>query len=164
MDPDLLGYLIDRYSAALILFARSWCHCPEDVVQEVFIRLARQQESPAHPAAWLYRSVRNAAISAGRSERRRQNHEGAVANRTPLFFIPPEDAAGLDAALASEALCKLAVEQREVIVAHLWGGLTFEQIAELTGGSAATAWRRYGAGLAALRLLMGVPCKIPPGQ
>jgi RNA polymerase sigma-70 factor (ECF subfamily) len=164
MDPDLLGYLIDRYSAALILFARSWCHCPEDVVQEVFIRLARQRESPVHAGAWLYRSVRNAAISAGRSERRRLNHEGAVAERTALFFVPPEDAAGLDAALASEALAKLPLEQREVIVAHLWGGLTFEQIAELTGGSAATAWRRYGAGLAELRTLMGIPCKNPQGK
>ena len=72
--------------------------------------------------------------------------------------------AGLDAALASEALAKLPLEQREVIVAHLWGGLTFEQIAELTGGSAATAWRRYGAGLAELRTLMGIPCKNPQGK
>ncbi|WP_020468116.1 RNA polymerase sigma factor [Zavarzinella formosa] len=162
MDPDLLGYLIDRYSAALILYARPWCRCPEDVVQEVFIRFARQRETPVHPAAWLYRSVRNAAISAGRSERRRTNHEGNVAAKAVLLFVPPDDVAGLDATAASEALTKLPLDQREVIVAHLWGGLTFEQIAELTGGSAATAWRRYSAGLVSLRKMMGAPCKTPP--
>ena len=49
-----------------------------------------------------------------------------------------------------------------MIVAHLWGGLTFEQIADLTGGSAATCWRRYAAGVATLRHTMGAPC--PTGK
>lgn len=161
MDPDLLGYLVDRYAAALALYARTWCRCPEDVVQDVFIRFARQRETPVHPAAWLYRAVRNGAISAGRSERRRVNHEGYVASHAALMFVPPDDAGGLDAAAASDALAKLPDDQREVIVAHLWGGLTFEQIADLTGGSAATSWRRYSAGLSGLRTLMGVPCHPP---
>jgi DNA-directed RNA polymerase specialized sigma24 family protein len=77
-----------------------------------------------------------------------------------LWFTPSEDPAGLDAQAASDALQNLPLEQREVIVAHLWGGLTFEQIASLTGGSAATCWRRYSAGLAALRQHMRAPCPI----
>jgi hypothetical protein len=36
-------------------------------------------------------------------------------------------------------------------LSRLWGGLTFEQIAAMSGGSAATIWRRYAAGLIALR-------------
>ena len=42
MDPDLLGYLIDRYLPALVLYARQWCHAPEDVVQEAMIKLAEE--------------------------------------------------------------------------------------------------------------------------
>ena len=46
MDPDHLGYLLDRYLPALVLYARQWCRAPEDVVQEAFIKLARQAEPP----------------------------------------------------------------------------------------------------------------------
>jgi RNA polymerase sigma-70 factor (ECF subfamily) len=162
MDPDHLGYLLDRYLSALVLYARQWCHAPEDVVQEAFIKLGRQTEPPMHPVAWLYRAVRNRAISEARAERRRLNHEGRVAARTALWFTPPEDQAGLDAQVATDALANLPLDQREVIVAHLWGGLTFEQIADLTGGSAATCWRRYAAGVATLRHVMGAPC--PTGK
>jgi len=151
MDPDHLGYLLDRYLAALVLYARQWCRAPEDVVQEAFIKLARQTTAPIHPVAWLYRAVRNRAISESRSERRRQNHEGKVAAKAALWFTPPEDHAGLDAQAATEALGALSLDQREVIVAHLWGGLSFEEVAVLTGTSSSTAHRRYAAGLAALR-------------
>ena len=160
MDPDHLGYLLDRYLPPLVLYARQWCRTPEDVVQETFIKLARQTEPPHHPVAWLYRAVRNRAISQLRSERRRQNHEGQVAAKASLWFTPSEDSSALDAQAATEALSLLSLEQREIIVAHLWGGLTFEQIAEITGSSAATCWRRYAAGLATLRHTMGVPCPI----
>jgi RNA polymerase sigma factor (sigma-70 family) len=162
MDPDHLGYLIDRYLPALILYARQWCRAPEDVVQEAFIKLAKQTEPPIHPVAWMYRAVRNRAISESRSERRRQNHEGKVAAGAALWFTPSEDPARLDAIAATRALGSLPLEQREIIVAHLWGGLTFEQIAELTGGSAATCWRRYTAGLSTLRKTMGAPCPTSP--
>jgi len=158
MDPEHLGCLIDRHSAALVLFARQWCAAPEDVVQEAFIKLARQEPTPLQPAPWLYRVVRNRAISQGRSERRRQTHESRAADRAVPWFQPPEDPAGLDAATAARALGELPVDQREAIVAHLWGGLTFEQIAQMSGSSAATIWRRYTAGLALLRQNLRITC------
>jgi DNA-directed RNA polymerase specialized sigma24 family protein len=56
------------------------------------------------------------------------------------------------------ALDGLAPEQREVIVAHHWGGLSFEQIAAVVGCSASTAFRRYSAGVEDLRKQLGVKC------
>jgi RNA polymerase sigma-70 factor (ECF subfamily) len=48
-------------------------------------------------------------------------------------------------------------------VAHVWGGLTFEQVATLAGCSTSMAYRRYAEGLAALRERMGgVPCPTKP--
>ena len=95
--------------------------------------------------------VRNGALSAARAEQRRRKHEATAAGRAPLWFLPAE-AARIDANAAAEALEELPLDQREVIVAHLWGGLTFQEIANLTESSAATAHRRYEAGLRALRL------------
>jgi RNA polymerase sigma-70 factor (ECF subfamily) len=65
---------------------------------------------------------------------------------------------GLDAETAVSALERLPPEQREVIVACHWGGLSFQQIAEVAGCSASTAFRRYTAGVDELRKLLGVPC------
>ncbi len=65
----------------------------------------------------------------------------------------------LDPETATAELQALPLEQREVIVAHLWGGLTFEQIAEVSGISSSTAHRHYRAGLTALRERLGVSCQ-----
>src|SRR5579884_781668 len=157
MEPDVLARLVDRHAAALVLYARQWCAAPEDVVQEAFLKLVAQRPPPDNPASWLYRVVRNAALSAGRTERRRQRHEAAAAAQAPAWFTAA-DAEGLDAEAATAALQGLPLEEREVIVAHLWGGLTFEQIAELAGCSPSTAHRRYVAGLANLRERLHVPC------
>jgi RNA polymerase sigma-70 factor (ECF subfamily) len=153
--------LIDQHAAALTLFARQWCATPEDVVQEAFIKLSVQPQSPDRPLPWLYRVVRNGAISAARSAQRRRRHETAAALGTPAWFDESSSAA-IDPETATEALQKLPVEQREVIVAHLWGRLTFAEIGALIGASNSTAHRLYLAGLAALRERLGVPCPRKP--
>src|SRR5262245_33880283 len=158
MGPERLGFLIDRHAAALELAARQWCACPEDVVQESFLKLSRLDHEPEQMAAWLYRVVRNAAISAGRSERRRQRYESA-ASRAPWFT--EEGGGRLDAVAVSEALAALPDDAREVIVAHLWNGLTFEQLAEALGVSTTTAHRRYVDGLNELRTRLKLPCLNP---
>jgi RNA polymerase sigma-70 factor (ECF subfamily) len=155
MGPELLGLLLDTRAAALTLFARQWCATPDDVVQEAFVRLAGQPAPPSDPVAWLYRVVRNGAISAARSDRRRRRHEAAAASGE--WFLPAEPSA-LDGTVATAAIESLPLEEREVIVAHVWGGLTFGQIAEITGVSSSTAHRRYQSALASLRAKLRVPC------
>jgi RNA polymerase sigma-70 factor (ECF subfamily) len=127
------------------------------VVQEAFIRLVNQARPPDNPVPWLYRVVRNAALSAARSERRRRRHEG-VAREMAEGWLEPRGETALDAEAAAAALTRLPGDQREVIVAHLWGGLTFEQIASLMNSSSSTAHRTYAAGLAALRERLGESC------
>lgn len=167
VGPDLLTRLLDEHAAALTLYARQWCHqqsrdAAEDVVQDAFIRLVREQAVPAKVVGWLYRVVRNGAISASRSAARRTRHEHQAAQRGEPWFEKNDDDA-LDAAEATQALAALPLEQRETIVLRLWGGLSFEQIAELTETSISTAHRRYLAGLSALRERQ-TPCTIPTSQ
>ena len=153
VGPDLLGRLLDRHAAALALYARQWCRTPDDVVQQAFVQLARQSAVPEQIETWLYRVVRNGAISAARAEQRRRRHETAAAEMAGSWFVPSEPP-GLDAAAAAAALENLTLDEREVIVAHLWGGLTFQDIASVTGLSSSTAHRRYEAGLRQLREIL----------
>lgn len=157
IGPQLLARLVEDAVPALVLYARQWCDSPEDVVQEALVQLVRQPASPPQVVPWLYRVVRNGAISAGRSARRRRHHETSVAKDAGAWF-EAADGAAIDADSAAAALETLDGEQRETIVARLWGGLSFEEIGELTNTSSSTAHRRYQAGLTTLRERLGMPC------
>lgn len=157
IGPDELGLLLDQHGAPLALYARQWCASPEDVVQEAFVQLARQPEPPRSPAAWLFRAVRNGAIAASRSTARRRRREQAQASTAGDWFID-RAADQLDGAAVAAALQELPSEQREVIIARLWGQLTLEEIAELTGGTTSSVHRWYHAGLAALRKRFNPSC------
>lgn len=159
MTPRHLAELIDRHGPALVLYARQWTAAPEDVVQDAFLKLFALRTPPDDPPAWLFRVVRNGAIDAAKADRRRQKREAAA--RPDRWFVEPE-IDGLDAERAVAALERLPGELRETIVARLWGGLTFEQIAAAAGCSASSAFRRYEAGLAALRDALGEPCPTDP--
>ncbi len=159
MDPELLGRLIDRHAPALELYARQWCGSAEDVVQEAFVRLAVLETMPENPVAWLFRVVRNGAVNAGIASRRRKRHEEAAAANGPAWF-QPECGSEFDPDTVQASLSSLPIEQREVIVAHLWGGLSFQEIAELVQSSRSSVHRRYQAGIVTLRELMGVSCPV----
>lgn len=150
IGPELLGRLYDLHSAALVLYARQLCDpvASEDVVHEAFLALARQRKAPLHPSAWLFRTVRNAAISANRGTSRRRRRETRSA--TPEAWFDSSDER-LDAQNAAHALAQLDEETREIIVSRLWGGLSFEDVASLRGCSLATAHRRYHEGIARLQ-------------
>src|SRR3974377_1191285 len=124
MDLDLLGNLLDQHAAPLELYARQWCDTPEGVVQEAFLKLAGLRAWPENPAAWLFRVVRNGAIDAGLAARRRRHHETAAASLPSPWFEPAESERPGELApdVAADELETLPIEEREVIVAHLWGG------------------------------------------
>lgn len=155
ISAEFIARLFDRHAAALELYAAQWVRAPADVVQEAFLKLSRLQSLPASPAAWMYRVVRNSAISAARSDVRRKRNEHAAPAAGRNWF-EPSDGDRLDAQTASEALQVLNDDEREALVARIWGGLTFEEIAEIAGVTSSTAHRRYEAGLASLRKRLGV--------
>ncbi len=160
MTPSELGRLLDIHGPPLVLYARQWCAAPEDIVQDAFVKLIALAQQPREVVAWLYRVVRNGAIDAGRTAKGRKRRESAVARPERWFVEPAAD--GLDAEEAVEALQRLSLEQREIIVARLWGGLNFEQIAAVAGCSPSTAFRRFSAGIEALRRELGLPCPTTP--
>ncbi|MFO0889843.1 MAG: sigma-70 family RNA polymerase sigma factor [Isosphaeraceae bacterium] len=154
---EILGSLFDTHARALLLYARQWSRGSEaeDVVQEAFASLARQEDLPEQVVPWLFRTVRNAAISAARSRQRRWRREER-ASSPEAWFSAADDR--IDGREATRLLAELEPDLREVVVARIWGGLTFEQIAALQGCSLTTAHRRYQSGLAGLQERLDRPC------
>jgi RNA polymerase sigma-70 factor (ECF subfamily) len=157
VGPELLRGLIDRHAAALELYAGQFVDCPEDVLQEVLVDLARLDKRPENVVAWLYRAVRHRALNAQRSARRRKRHEAAAA-RQKASVIEGKAVGEVDSESITLALETLPRWQREVVVAHLWGGLTFDEIGRLIGASDSTAHRRYRQGLATMREKLRLKC------
>ena len=150
VSQELLAKLLDEHGPALVLYARQWCDTPEDVVQEAFVSLLQQTKSIDNPAAWLYRVVRNGAVTTARRSTRRRRHEHSAAYRGEPWFDCPNGQA-VDAQLLIESMNTLPIEQRETVVARLWGGLSWEEVAELTETSTSTAHRRFQAAMSVLR-------------
>jgi RNA polymerase sigma-70 factor (ECF subfamily) len=161
VDPQRLAWLLEHRAAALEFYAAQFCRCAEDVVQEAVIELAALRERPQDDLAWLYGVVRHKALSAARGEhRRKRREERSAEDRTECFAGLAEQTA--EAQLIVTALESLPDAQREIVVAHLWGGLTFEQIGPLLGVSGSTAHRQYQAALATIRKRLNVPCRESP--
>lgn len=146
--PEELGRLYRKNAAALRLYVRQWPRGDEDSVQDAFVKLAQQSPVPDQVLPWLYRVVRNAALAAGRGESRRRRRQDQTSTSEGWFAVADDH---LDGREATRLLAELPLEQREVVVARIWGGLTFDEVAQFAGCSLPTAHRRYQAGLAALR-------------
>jgi RNA polymerase sigma factor (sigma-70 family) len=153
MTARLLAELLERRGPALRLFARQWTAQPDDAVQDALVKLAGLRQTPDDVPAWLFRATKHAAIDRGKAEARRRQREAAVAK--PETWFAAESLDGLDATTAVEALQTLPAEQREIIVARLWGGLSLDQAAQAAGCSVSSAHRRYEAGVNALRERLG---------
>jgi RNA polymerase sigma factor (sigma-70 family) len=149
VDATLIAEMFDRHASALALYASQWTTAADDCVQEALVELARQPVAPDNPTAWLYRVVRNRALNAARSARRRSAHERAAAEAWPTRRSAPSDPA--TTASIAESLAALEPEARQIVVLRVWGGLAWQEIAELVGGSKSAAQRHYVQALEQLR-------------
>ncbi|GHT45668.1 RNA polymerase sigma factor [Planctomycetales bacterium] len=149
-DNDVLfKELIHNHLPGLVLFAKQWDgDAAEDIVQEAFIKLMRQKVLPDNPAAWLFTVVRNDSNNYVRSLKRRKNRELVSQLQKPVWFEKTQeyDEIGKTDRLVQE-LESLELEYREIIVAKIWGGLSFDKIAEMLGSSSSSVHRKYQEGL-----------------
>ena len=139
-----LRELIRHYAAPLRLYACQWTREPDDVVQESLVDLARADPSPHNEVRWLYASVRHKALNAARAEHRREHHHRRAADGKPEWFLPCDSTLADD---TRELLQRLDSLQREIVIARIWGGLKFAEIAQLTGCALTTVHRHYSSAL-----------------
>lgn len=145
-----VAQLVEARHAALVLYARSWnSDAAEDLVQNAFLKLVDQKTKPENPVAWLFRTVRNEAISRYRKQQRRKKYENDAARQREDWFLPQEHP--MFSQEAAEKLRELSDERREIVLLRIWSGLTFDEIAELTGTPKTGVYRLYTAALEELR-------------
>ena len=157
IEPALLQQLWTENIDRLLLVARSIGEPAEDAVQEAFVRLAVQHDLPDDPVAWLVRVMRNQLLAWHREGTRRRRREQVRAAEAPWFAEKASRSDEVDWSEVAEQLRRLEDEPRQVIVMHLWGGLTFQQIAEILGSSRSTIHRIYQKALAELRARYEAP-------
>jgi len=156
--------IVRQHLKPLVLFARQWDDlAAEDLTHDAFVRLAecvRDGQTPGNVVAWLYRVTRNAAVDRLRKIRQQSKHAEHFARNNVAWFVTCESGKKLieeqideqiDGRTATERLQELPLEQREVIVAHIWGGLPFREIAALVGRSFSTVRRDFHKGLETIR-------------
>ena len=147
-----LKRLVEEFGPSLVLFARQWCSCPDDALQEALIELVRLDPAPRSPKTWLFRVVRNKAMNLSRSERRRAKHESVVAAGD--IWFEPDTGSKIDAAQAIRWLEQLPDIQRQIVTARIWGELTFDQLAEVVDRPTASVFRLYREAIETLRKRM----------
>jgi RNA polymerase sigma-70 factor (ECF subfamily) len=153
-----LQRLYDEHAQALFAFLLNFTRDGEDtrdVLQEIFVRLARQPgllRGVREERPFLIRLAHNAAIDHLRRRGTREKyHEQFGDERLSVFASTDDpDEHSFRQALAA-ALGELPPDQRAVVHLKLWEGLTFEQIAETLDLPPNTAASRYRYGLDKLR-------------
>jgi len=160
--PDALDSTYRRHKQGLYALALSITQdraAAEDAVHEAFVRLCRTKVQPTGDlTAYVIRAVRNAAIDHQRRAARRGRTDHAAAS---LFNGRASAADGPDAVGRAEQLDRLkqAVDRlpdakRQVVVMKAFAGLTYQQMADVTGESINTLAARYRRALTSLRRAM----------
>ena len=130
----------------------------EDVVHDVFCKFIESREK-LRLAGNLKSFLGTCAVNLARDKLRARKSQPCGLNEAAAMASdthnPEHDAIfGEQARDLNEAIAQLAYEQREVIMLHLRGGMTFREIAGVQGISINTAKSRYRYGLEKLRTLL----------
>jgi RNA polymerase sigma-70 factor, ECF subfamily len=149
-DAAEIDLLYRQHGSALLLFAAAIAgdrSSAQDAVHRVFLKLIEDGNlrRAEDKKAYLFACVRNAVLNEIKVQRR-----NTALDPESAWFDPPDRDYAAELNLR-RALCALPEDQRQVVVLHVWGELTFSQIADLLEISSNTAASRYRYALARLR-------------
>lgn len=140
-----LGTLYDAWASRLLAYMMTITRDrsqAEDALQNLFVKLATSRPDLRDPSVYLFRAARNEAI---RVSRRRPDR--------PLADLEVL-AAPAGSAAVRDALDHLPAEQMDVVVLHVFEGLSFREAAGVLGIPQDTAASRYRYALEKLRGLL----------
>jgi RNA polymerase sigma-70 factor (ECF subfamily) len=154
---DTVVCLYDRYGPSLYRYALMLLTdhaAAEDAVHEVFTSMLRSGATARLEAdeRYLRRAIRNECFSMlkQRSKRRQiQGEPDAMLERIASADSKPDERLALE-----RGIRLLTPEQREAVHLHVFNGLTFKEVAEISGESLNTVAARYRYALAKLRKLI----------
>lgn len=159
MNRDELSQLYCEWSQQLFTCALVITRSPEraeDAVHDSFCRLLPSKTKPAQLKAYVFRAVRNAALDQVR-------RKGTTEEPLPEFVFDPHpqptqlaEASDFQQQVV-DSIKSLTADQRETIVQHLYGELTFREIAAVREVPLGTVTSWYRRGLEKLRQQLEVP-------
>ena len=155
--PADLQRLHAAYASGVYCFLLTLTHdagVAEDLLQEVFVKLARDvsglKQSDSE-AAWIFKMARNGALDWRRRCQVRQNTANQFVDLSSAFVAPDDpDAAAIQRRLTQQ-LAALPEEQSAVVHLHLWEGMTFREISVIQEVALPTVTSRYRYGIQTLR-------------
>ena len=160
-DPsveDWVSPLVTRFDGPLILFAQRLLgegSLARDMVQETFLRLCRTPRSDVagHEAAWLYTVCRRAALDVKRKERRMTLLNDEIVHALPSSA--PDPARSIEQSDSNaevlRMLERLPDNQKEAITLKFGHGLSYKEIAEITGHTVSNVGFLIHTGLKTVR-------------
>jgi RNA polymerase sigma-70 factor (ECF subfamily) len=160
---DALEPLVRRYAGPLVGFIRRLVRDPhrsEELFQEVFLAVWQkrgQYQFPRPFKPWLFAIALNKCRADFRKPARLTLEIEADSPATPCSTeVAPAEAAiaGETSELVARAVHELPPQQRTVVALRVWEGLSYEEIAQITGRTEATVRSNMHHGLAALRKAM----------
>jgi RNA polymerase sigma-70 factor (ECF subfamily) len=128
----------------------------DDLSQEVFLRVVRGSESydaRDRERAWIFRIARNVFL-----DHQRHRARAIVGGGAAETAIPPAQDVRLD---IRAALGRLPAVEREAFLLGEIGGLTYAEIAALTGATVAAVRSRIYRARVTLRALVVAPARLP---
>ena len=160
-SSDALRRIYEKYEDYMLTSAVSLLNdisSAEDVVHDVFVSFSQSADKirlDGNLKGYLTACVVNLARDKIRA---RQRHRLALDKMNPVRSDPERPSISMigyeEVQRLGRAMSQLPIEQREVIVLHLRGGMTFRAIAKSQGVSINTARSRYRYGLDKLRSLL----------
>jgi RNA polymerase sigma-70 factor (ECF subfamily) len=135
--PRVLGFLLRRLGEL---------SSAEDCAAETFAIAWSKSSSELVSPAWLFvtaRQVMNNRIRQHlRSNQLHQRIASELASGSQPYFVPPPDTVDPATEQLLAALDQLKADQRELVIAHYWDGLTARELAEMADCSIRAIWMR----------------------
>jgi RNA polymerase sigma-70 factor (ECF subfamily) len=122
----------------------------EDAIHQAFYQMYRRIGQPKDLKAYVFRAVRNAALDQLR------RHQSAIEPLPEYIFDPgvgPDESAEMRERRQHvvAGLLSLTRDERETIVQHVYGGLTFQEISDVREIALGTVVSWYRRGLQKMR-------------
>lgn len=149
----------------LLMYARQRTACEadaEDVLQSALIKLVQVVRSGEFRkgqdewVAFVISCIRHSAVDLYRARVRRQNTaHAAAAEQVPVYESTPWLSSPSDAEhrrrCIERVLRRMRADYAEVVMLHVWQGMSFRSIADITGENSSTVATRYRAALRIFR-------------
>jgi RNA polymerase sigma-70 factor (ECF subfamily) len=159
-DHEAFGILVERHHGRCLQYARHVLQDADeaqDVTQEAFVRAYRALDKCEHPdrfEAWLFRILVNRVRTAIEKRSTRARWFVRLEDDDALESVEEESSDPPSLETLEDALRGLSAKQREALLLKYGEGVTYEEMASMTGSSVSALKMRVNRAIEVLRAKM----------